>query len=66
MTVVYTRNPAIWDEATKAMKQVTVEIEIDVDELAKELARRTNRSKSGKSCIHGKIIVATQKKEATK
>lgn len=61
MGAVYTRHPAIWDEATKQMKTVTIDIEIDLDELAKELARRTNRSKSGKSCIHGKIIVAKQR-----
>jgi len=61
MSVVYTRHPVIWDEKTKSMKTVTVDVEIDIDELAKELARRTNRSKSGKSCIHGKIIVAKQR-----
>ena len=60
MAAEYTRHPVIWDEKTKQMKQVTITIEIDIDELAVELARRTNRSKSGKSCIHGKVIVARQ------
>lgn len=63
MTMFFTRHPVIWDEKTKSMKRVTVRVEIDVDKLAEELARRTNRSKSKKSCIHGNIIVATQEPE---
>lgn len=66
MTFEYSRHVSIWDEATNARKFVEVKVQIDLVELARELARRTNRSKSGKSCIHGNIIIATQTKETTK
>ncbi len=65
MTLKLTRTPKIWDPDLQIMKTVTVEIDIDVDELAKVLAARTNRSKHGKACAYGKVIVAKQKKEPT-
>lgn len=57
----YSRHVSVWDEASNGRKLVEVDVAIDLDELAQDLARRTNRSKSGTSCMHGKTIVAKQR-----